>query len=186
MMQKLRVAALAGLAAIFVVGMPTTPASANRAHLKATYSGLYHAVAHRHGTRAPGRNIRRWGVKSHRSVRAASDRELARSIRTLRSMLKPYARLLTASGASIPPSGARTLLATKLPLTGIAACESGGNPRAVSPGGTYRGKYQFDYGTWATVGGSGDPAAASEAEQDRRAAMLYAQRGAAPWPVCGR
>ena len=33
--------------------------------------------------------------------------------------------------------------------------------------------------------GTGDPAAAPEAEQDRRAAMLYAQSGPAPWPVCG-
>jgi Transglycosylase-like domain len=71
-------------------------------------------------------------------------------------------------------------------LEAIAACESGGNPRAIGGGGLYRGKYQFDFGTWQSVGGSGDPAQASEAEQDRRAAILYAQRGAAPWPVCGR
>jgi hypothetical protein len=71
-------------------------------------------------------------------------------------------------------------------LAGIAACESGGNPRAVGGGGAFRGKYQFDYGTWASVGGHGDPAAAPEAEQDRRAAMLYARAGASPWPVCGR
>jgi Transglycosylase-like domain len=71
-------------------------------------------------------------------------------------------------------------------LQAIAACESGGNPGAVDSSGTYRGKYQFDYGTWASVGGTGDPAAASEAEQDKRAAMLYSQQGATPWPVCGR
>lgn len=70
-------------------------------------------------------------------------------------------------------------------LERIAACESGGNPRAVSVSGTYRGKYQFDRGTWAAVGGSGDPAAASEAEQDYRAALLYSRRGSQPWPVCG-
>lgn len=70
-------------------------------------------------------------------------------------------------------------------LQAIAACESGGNPRAVGGGGAYRGKYQFDRGTWASVGGSGDPAAAPEAEQDRRAAMLYARAGSSPWPVCG-
>ena len=40
--------------------------------------------------------------------------------------------------------------------------------------------------TWASVGGSGNPAAAGEAEQNRRAAMLYAREGASPWPVCGR
>jgi septal ring factor EnvC (AmiA/AmiB activator) len=70
-------------------------------------------------------------------------------------------------------------------LERIAQCESGGDPRAVSASGQYRGKYQFDQGTWEGVGGTGDPAAASEAEQDRRAAMLYSRSGPAPWPVCG-
>jgi hypothetical protein len=70
-------------------------------------------------------------------------------------------------------------------LTAIAACESGGDPAIVSSDGSYRGKYQFDYGTWESVGGSGDPAAAPEAEQDYRAALLYAQSGSSPWPVCG-
>jgi hypothetical protein len=71
-------------------------------------------------------------------------------------------------------------------LEAIASCESGGDPTAVSADGTYRGKYQFDTGTWAAVGGSGDPAAAPEAEQDYRAAMLYAQSGPSQWPVCGQ
>jgi transglycosylase-like protein len=70
-------------------------------------------------------------------------------------------------------------------LESIASCESGGNPAAVSSDGSYRGKYQFDYGTWESVGGSGDPAAAPEAEQDYRAALLYSQAGSSPWPICG-
>jgi hypothetical protein len=70
-------------------------------------------------------------------------------------------------------------------LQAIAACESGGNPRAISSDGTYRGKYQFSVATWQGVGGQGDPAAASEAEQDKRAAMLYARSGPGQWPVCG-
>jgi hypothetical protein len=70
-------------------------------------------------------------------------------------------------------------------LESIASCESGGDPTAVSSDGSYRGKYQFDYGTWESVGGSGDPAAAPEAEQDYRAALLYARSGSSPWPVCG-
>lgn len=70
-------------------------------------------------------------------------------------------------------------------LDAIGACESGGDPTAVSSGGTYRGKYQFDYGTWESVGGSGDPAAASEQEQDYRAAVLYSRAGSSPWPICG-
>ncbi|HET8814376.1 MAG TPA: transglycosylase family protein [Solirubrobacterales bacterium] len=70
-------------------------------------------------------------------------------------------------------------------LEAIASCESGGDPTAVSANGSYRGKYQFDFGTWESVGGSGDPAAAPEAEQDYRAALLYSQAGSSPWPVCG-
>ena len=70
-------------------------------------------------------------------------------------------------------------------LDAIASCESGGNPKAISSGGAYRGKYQFDYGAWASVGGHGDPAKASETEQDYRAALLYTRSGSSPWPVCG-
>jgi hypothetical protein len=70
-------------------------------------------------------------------------------------------------------------------LTSIAACESGGDPRVVSSDGSYRGKYQFDLGTWESVGGHGDPAAAPEGEQDYRAALLYSRSGSSPWPVCG-
>ena len=70
-------------------------------------------------------------------------------------------------------------------LDAIASCESGGDPAAVDSSGTYYGKYQFDLGTWASVGGSGSPTEASEAEQDYRASVLYSQAGSSPWPVCG-
>jgi hypothetical protein len=71
-------------------------------------------------------------------------------------------------------------------LEAIAACESGGDPGAISSDGTYRGKYQFDQGTWESVGGHGDPAAAPEDEQDYRAALLYSEAGSSPWPICGQ
>jgi len=71
-------------------------------------------------------------------------------------------------------------------LAAIAQCESGGDPRAISASGQYRGKYQFSFATWRSVGGTGDPAQASETEQDRRAAILYRRHGAGQWPVCGR
>ena len=75
----------------------------------------------------------------------------------------------------------------KLPaaLKRIAECESGGNPRALSPGGRYRGKYQFSLATWKNLGGDGDPIDASEATQDRVALKLYRRSGTAPWPSCG-
>jgi peptidoglycan hydrolase-like protein with peptidoglycan-binding domain len=70
-------------------------------------------------------------------------------------------------------------------LDRIAACESGGDPTAISADGQYHGKYQFSLATWRQVGGSGDPADAPEAEQDRRAAMLLDQAGPGSWPSCG-
>jgi hypothetical protein len=70
-------------------------------------------------------------------------------------------------------------------LKRIAECESGGNPRAVSHDGSYRGKYQFMRSTWRHWGGSGrDPAKASERDQDRVALRLYRARGTSPWPSC--
>jgi len=70
-------------------------------------------------------------------------------------------------------------------LMKIAQCESGGNPHAISPSGQYRGMFQFTYATWAAVGGQGDPAQASAAEQIQRAAILYERSGPGQWPVCG-
>jgi len=67
----------------------------------------------------------------------------------------------------------------------LAGCESGGNPRSVSPGG-YFGLYQFMISTWESVGGSGLPSAASAAEQTYRAELLYERSGASPWPYCGQ
>lgn len=88
----------------------------------------------------------------------------------------------------IEVEGARVRAAVAAPvdpvLERIAACESGGDPTAVSADGRYRGKYQFSRQTWREVGGSGDPAQASEAEQDRLAAKLLRRAGTTPWPNC--
>jgi len=83
-------------------------------------------------------------------------------------------------GSSTSPSNVPAILRR------IAECESGGNPQAVSRDGRYRGKYQFSRATWRSMGGTGDPADASEGEQDRRALRLYRAEGTSPWPVCGR
>ena len=91
------------------------------------------------------------------------------------------------AGSSAPGSRNQSVRGgggTSAALQRIAQCESGGDPTAVSPDGRYRGKYQFDRATWRAMGGSGDPAAAPEAEQDRRAQALYDQRGGAPWANC--
>jgi soluble lytic murein transglycosylase-like protein len=138
---------------------------AERSHERARERNLrlFRANAELRGTDPRERReveLRDWAV---RHIRVSNER-LAERNRKLRRE----------AAAAVPPH-----------LEAIAACESGGDPTAVSADGTYRGKYQFDHGTWASVGGSGDPAAAPEAEQDRRAAMLYARAGASPWPVCG-
>jgi peptidoglycan hydrolase-like protein with peptidoglycan-binding domain len=96
---------------------------------------------------------------------------------------KPAAPTSLASASATPAGGASSDAATV--LAKIAQCESGGNPSIVSPDGTYRGKYQFTRATWASLGGTGDPAKAPEATQDAMAAKLLALRGTAPWPVCG-
>jgi len=91
-----------------------------------------------------------------------------------RRLQRRVARLERRAASTAPPH-----------LQAIAACESGGNPSTNTGNGFY-GKYQFTQETWQSVGGTGNPAGASEAEQDRRAAQLYAQQGASPWPVCGQ
>jgi hypothetical protein len=107
-----------------------------------------------------------------------SNRGLHRAIRTLRRRIRKLRSAILAREAGLTP-------AVRAKLERIAACESHGNPRAIGGGGSFRGKYQFTYGTWAAVGGKGDPARAAEAEQDRRAAMLLRRGGTSPWPVCG-
>ena len=96
-------------------------------------------------------------------------------------------RTFKALGLRPPAGGARKKRKrVKVPkvLQRIAQCESGGNPRAVSRNGLYRGKYQFHRSTWRGLGGKGDPAKASEAKQDRLAVKLYKRVGTAPWASC--
>ena len=90
----------------------------------------------------------------------------------------------TLAALGLGTARAAKLSGTSAVLQAIAQCESGGNPAAVSADGRYRGKYQFSRATWRAMGGAGDPAAAPEAEQDRRAAALLAARGTTPWPNC--
>lgn len=125
---------------------------------------------------------------SHRRARLAGAKAASRSAlrRWPTHALRRHERRLRASIRELRRTGGAPDVPIPAALHAIARCESGGNPGAVSSNGLYRGLFQFDRGTWASVGGNGDPAQASREEQYRRAAMLYARAGAAPWPVCGR
>lgn len=75
----------------------------------------------------------------------------------------------------------------------LRQCESGGDYAITNPSGKYRGAYQFDRSTWNSVAERHtpelvgvDPAAATPVDQDTVAFALYTERGARPWPHCGR
>ncbi|WP_234899979.1 resuscitation-promoting factor [Streptomyces filamentosus] len=95
----------------------------------------------------------------------------------------PVSRKVRVGTRPLPASVAG---ADGLDWAALAACESGGRPDAVDPSGTYGGLYQFDPGTWRSLGGTGVAQDAPAAEQTFRAKKLYVQRGAGPWPHCGR
>jgi hypothetical protein len=103
----------------------------------------------------------------------------SRTLRSLGLSMRPISDVTRAASVGVSTG-------TSALLQRIAMCESGGNPAAVDSTGRYRGKYQFSMQTWRSMGGSGDPAAAPEAVQDRLAAKLLAASGTSPWPVCGR
>ena len=115
-----------------------------------------------------------------RQLRDDPPARLANRVRSLRRELEDARRARARRARA-----ARANRVASPTLEAIAACESGGNPSTNTGNGFY-GKYQFTLSTWQSVGGSGNPAAASEAEQNKRAAILYARAGASPWPVCGR
>ena len=110
-----------------------------------------------------------------------SERELSAGARVLRDRIDA-ARVQAAREAREAQFASTGV--SQATLDAIGACESGGDPTAVNAAGYY-GKYQFDLGTWGSVGGSGNPAEAPEAEQDYRAGLLYSRAGSSPWPVCG-
>ncbi|MGI8631163.1 MAG: transglycosylase family protein [Solirubrobacterales bacterium] len=195
-----RLALVAGAEVADALPLEQNPVRANR-ETRATYLKLWNR-----GQRLDiqtGRNIVANGVREDSVTRRATRPEVRSAVLKLRKDVSraerkrakqrkraAAARAAKRAGAPAASGSAKTAKsggsgsAPSGALQRIAQCESGGNPGAIGGGGAYRGKYQFDRGTWATVGGSGDPAAASEAEQDRRAAALYARTGGSSWPNC--
>lgn len=111
---------------------------------------------------------------------------------------------VVAAGASAPTAGAHYYAGCKEKpckqhvlrpfkasfLAPVGKCESGAGYsllsglRALSPGGTYRGRYQFDWASWRAAGGVGDPAAATWYEQAYRAVVGLHRNGRDSWPNC--
>lgn len=108
----------------------------------------------------------------------------------------PRSKRLRRGACAIAATGLITgVLAVLLPASASAdpsandwyrlrMCESSNN-YSINTGNGYYGAYQFDLATWRSVGGSGLPSNASKAEQDKRALILYHERGWQPW-TCAR
>ncbi|HMX66521.1 MAG TPA: transglycosylase family protein, partial [Microthrixaceae bacterium] len=101
-----------------------------------------------------------------------------------RSTARPSPSSSSAAGLGVRSSGGAPTAEEAAFLARVRQCESRGNYQIVSSTGRYRGAYQFSVETWRGVGGSGDPAAASPAEQDARALALLRLQGKRAWPVC--
>ncbi len=69
--------------------------------------------------------------------------------------------------------------------TYIVMCESGGNYAALNAPSGAGGAYQIIPSTWTAYGGEGLPHEASKAEQDRIAALIWANDGPGAWVCAG-
>jgi hypothetical protein len=185
----MRIITVVAVAAVATAALPAT-AQADRSDcsksLERSYSKHWHKVRQVQGRRAPGRNIRRWGVRFRGVTFDATCGELRRSRGQLKRLLDapPYARQQAVPPAQ-PPAGVKSARTVAVGGTSNAmvnpSCESGGNPQVVDASGTYWGKYQFDYGTWVAHGGSpGAYGSAPEWIQDQVAARVTYDA----WPNC--
>jgi peptidoglycan hydrolase-like protein with peptidoglycan-binding domain len=183
------VVAMTAVSGVAVATGASTQSSSSKATLQIGSTGAaVKKLQRKLGVRATGY----YGTKTRAAVRRFQRRKGLKpdgiaGPRTLRKLgIRVRAASYSTGGAAPSDEPEERRSSPRLPavLRRIARCESGGNPRAVSPDGRYRGKYQFDRPTWRAWGGTGDPAAARESVQDRIALKLYRARGTAPWPNC--
>ncbi|MER7502115.1 ubiquitin-like domain-containing protein [Nonomuraea pusilla] len=136
---------------------------------------------------------------------AARRRSLRTTARTVRELLRrervavPPGFEVRPSLGSFPQQGMVITVAPpwivpirpevrRLHWRALAACESGGDPKArAGDGGSY-GLYRFSLDMWRAAGGSGLPTEWPEDEQTYRAQLLYQRDGGTwqrHWPHCG-
>jgi hypothetical protein len=181
----MRVLTAVPVAALAIAALPSS-AQADHSScdkpLETTYSNRYYAVKKAHGTRAPGRNIRKWGVLRHGHTRDATCKQIARSAQQLR-------RLLTAPklmhSVPVPPPQKPAGVSSDRDVASLPDCtwrpESGGSYTAVNGSSGAYGKYQIIPSTWAAHCSDlgRDPAG-----QERCAARVYEAQGAGAWVNC--
>jgi hypothetical protein len=193
-MNRILTTATAALTLGAVAAAPAIAAEPS-AKLEREYQKVYEQVQDELGTRAPGRNIVDDGDRGKGEVTA---KDVRTSIERLEAMLSAPQATSTPAGQSDGASsttGGETTATTSTDasaqggggaggdLASIRACESGGDYSA-NTGNGYYGAYQFDQSTWTAAGGSGNPAEASPAEQDRVAANHIANGNRSAWPNC--
>jgi hypothetical protein len=183
---------LAAPAALAATVATTGGAPAEQNHAESTAQAKATAAAYKQRVlrkRAATRNVRlARQIARHEGKRLARNYERRAHARQLDALQRSNYRL-TRELRSLRRERAWYRLAyRRVPasvLRSIALCESHGNPRAIGGGGAYRGMYQMTFHIWGAVGGTGDPVAASAAEQTYRAALIYTRYGSGQWPVCG-
>jgi len=178
-MPRLRVvSALTVSAALGLTLAPAAQADRSdcRKSVETSYSRHYYATAHKLGKRAPGRNIRKYGLANGNRAQC---RHLKRSLRTFQRWLAPPV-------GSVAP-GDRPSLAGVQPHEagggysiprGIVMCESGGDYGAVNGSSGARGAYQIMPSTHA---GICPDLGWSPQDQDQCAARVWAQQGRGAW-----
>lgn len=133
------------------------------------------------------------------SARASAESSAARlaslsetrqaEINTLRSDIETWERQIrrreARSAAEAEQEVAAQLGGPYAIPTYIVMCESGGNYSALNPSSGAGGAYQILPSTWAAYGGEGLPHQASKAEQDRIAALIWANDGPGAWVCAG-
>lgn len=173
------------IAALAIVALPASAQadySSCDQSLETTYSNRYYAVKKAHGTRAPGRNIRKWGVLNHGHQQRSTCKQVARSAQQLR-------RLLTAPrlmhSTAVPPRQRPAGTLSDFDKANLPDCtwrpESGGSYTAYNASSGAYGKYQVIPSTWAA---HCSDLGRGPAGQERCAARVYAAQGAGAWVNC--
>jgi hypothetical protein len=184
--------------------LPVAAAAAVPSSTAHRYQADYHAVAHKFGKRAPGRNILKQGLAGGRRAHTSDVRH---SIAVLERMLHPTPVLQTtftpapaaapAESAPVPApasTGTSTSTSSTQPPASqsggssgysipsyIVQCESGGNWHAVNPSSGAGGAYQIMPSTWRAYGGTGLPQNASPGEQSAIASKIWSSSGPGAW-----